>query len=102
MRRYGSGTNAWISRSRLTISASVGVCTRPSETTPPTHARPRIVAARVAFRPTAPRAPRHARAGGGVRAEEQAGLGGGRRRRFQLAQLLARTELLEALADRLL
>ena len=32
--------------------ASVGVCTRPSETTPPTHARPRIVAARVAFMPT--------------------------------------------------
>jgi hypothetical protein len=34
------------------MSASVGVCTRPSETTPPTHARPRIVAARVAFMPT--------------------------------------------------
>src|SRR5438132_541849 len=32
--------------------ASVGVCTRPSDTTPPTHARPRIVAARVAFIPT--------------------------------------------------
>jgi len=36
----------------LTIIPSVGVCTRPSETTPPTHARPRIVAARVAFMPT--------------------------------------------------
>jgi hypothetical protein len=36
----------------LTIIASVGVCTRPRETTPPTHARPRIVAARVAFMPT--------------------------------------------------
>jgi hypothetical protein len=42
---------AWISRSRLTIIASVGVWTRPSETTPPTQARPRIVAALVAFIP---------------------------------------------------
>ncbi len=50
--QYGSATNAWISRSRLTSMASVGVCTRPSETTPPTHARPRMVAARVAFMPT--------------------------------------------------
>ncbi len=50
--QYGSATNAWISRSRFTSIASVGVCTRPSDTTPPTHARPRMVAARVAFMPT--------------------------------------------------
>src|SRR6266511_1020431 len=62
MRRYGSGTNAWISRSRLTIIASVGVCTLPSETTPPTHARPRIVAARVAFMPTSQSASERERA----------------------------------------
>ena len=60
--QYGSGTNAWISRSRLTISASVGVCTRPSETTPPTHARPRMVAARVAFMPTSQSASERERA----------------------------------------
>ena len=42
--------------------ASVGVWTRPSETTPPTHARPRIVAARVAFMPTSQSASERARA----------------------------------------
>ena len=42
--------------------ASVGVCTRPSETTPPTHARPRMVAARVAFMPTSQSASERARA----------------------------------------
>ena len=60
--QYGSGTKAWISRSRRTMIASVGVCTRPSETTPPTHARPRIVAARVAFMPTSQSASERARA----------------------------------------
>jgi len=40
----------------------VGVCTRPSETTPPTHARPRIVAARVAFMPTSQSASERERA----------------------------------------
>jgi hypothetical protein len=49
--KYVSGSNASISRSRRTIRASVGVCTRPSDTTPP-RARPRTVAARVAFIPT--------------------------------------------------
>ena len=42
--------------------ASVGVWTRPSETTPPTQARPRIVAARVAFMPTSQSASERARA----------------------------------------
>ncbi len=60
--QYGSGTNAWISRSRRTIIASVGVWTRPSETTPPTQARPRIVAARVAFMPTSQSASERERA----------------------------------------
>jgi hypothetical protein len=41
-----------MSSSRPTTSASVGVCTRPSETTPSKAARRRIEAARVAFIPT--------------------------------------------------
>ena len=46
----------------MTIIASVGVWTRPSETTPPTQARPRMVAARVAFMPTSQSASERERA----------------------------------------
>ncbi len=46
-----TGSKASISCSRRTISASVGVCTRPSVTTPPS-ARALTVAARVALMPT--------------------------------------------------
>src|SRR5205807_1651497 len=48
----GSETKALISSSRAAIRASVGVCTRPSETAPSKELRRRIVAARVAFMPT--------------------------------------------------
>ena len=41
-----------ISCSRRARIASVGVCTRPSETAPSNDERSRIVAARVAFMPT--------------------------------------------------
>ena len=44
--------NARISSSRRARIASVGVCTRPSETAPSNEERSRIVAARVAFMPT--------------------------------------------------
>ena len=44
--------NARISSSRRVMIASVGVCTRPSETAPSKDERSRIVAARVAFMPT--------------------------------------------------
>ena len=44
--------NARISSSRRARMASVGVCTRPSETAPSNELRRRIVAARVAFMPT--------------------------------------------------
>ncbi len=44
--------NARISSSRRARIASVGVCTRPSETAPSNEERRRIVAARVAFMPT--------------------------------------------------
>ena len=44
--------NARISSSRRARIASVGVCTRPSETAPSNDERRRIVAARVAFIPT--------------------------------------------------
>src|SRR3954449_151228 len=101
--QYGSGTNAWISFSRRTIIASVGVWTRPSETTPPPQARPLIVAARVAFMPTSQSASERARAaassgsscspGRGRSEAPPVGLGG--------LELLAGTEALEALADRL-
>ena len=50
--QYGSGLKARISSSRRATSASVGVCTRPSETAPSNAARSRIDAARVAFMPT--------------------------------------------------
>ena len=43
---------ALISSSRRAMIASVGVCTRPSETAPSNELRRRIVAARVAFMPT--------------------------------------------------
>ena len=43
---------ARISSSRRVRIASVGVCTRPSETAPSNDERSRIVAARVAFMPT--------------------------------------------------
>ena len=44
--------NARISTSRRATSASVGVCTRPSDTAPSKAARRRMEAARVAFMPT--------------------------------------------------
>ena len=50
--QYGSGTKARISSSRRVMIASVGVCTRPSDTAPSNEERRRIVAARVAFMPT--------------------------------------------------
>ena len=50
--QYGSGTKARISSSRRARIASVGVCTRPSDTAPSNDERSRIVAARVAFMPT--------------------------------------------------
>jgi len=43
---------ARISSSRCATRASVGVCTRPSETAPSKAARSRMDAARVAFMPT--------------------------------------------------
>ena len=43
---------ALISSSRRATRASVGVCTRPSETAPSNAARSRMLAARVAFIPT--------------------------------------------------
>ncbi len=54
-------TNAAIARSRFTISASVGVCTRPSDST--LRIEPAfVVAARVAFMPTSQSASLRARA----------------------------------------
>ena len=50
--QYFCGTKARISSSRRVMIASVGVCTRPSETAPSNEERRRIVAARVAFIPT--------------------------------------------------
>ncbi len=44
--------NALISSSRWARIASVGVCTRPSDTAPSKAERRRMVAARVAFMPT--------------------------------------------------
>ena len=54
--------NARISSSRRATSASVGVWTRPSETTPSKAARNRIEAARVAFIPTSQSASERERA----------------------------------------
>ena len=50
--QYFSGLNSRISTSRRARIASVGVCTRPSDTAPSNEERSRIVAARVAFMPT--------------------------------------------------
>ena len=66
--QYGSGLNARISSSRRAISASVGVCTRPSETAPSNEERSRIVAARVAFMPTIQSASERERAASSRRA----------------------------------
>ena len=53
---------ARISSSRRATSASVGVCTRPSDTAPSNAARSRIEAARVAFMPTSQSASERERA----------------------------------------
>jgi hypothetical protein len=50
--QYFSGLNSRISTSRRARIASVGVCTRPSDTAPSKEERRRMVAARVAFMPT--------------------------------------------------
>jgi hypothetical protein len=55
--------NARISSSRRATIASVGVCTRPSDTAPSNEERSRIVAARVAFMPTIQSASERERAG---------------------------------------
>ena len=60
--------NARISCSRRATSASVGVCTRPSETAPSNDERSRIVAARVAFMPTIQSASERDRAASSSRA----------------------------------
>ena len=60
--QYGSGTKLRISSSRRATRASVGVCTRPSETAPSNAARSRIEAARVAFIPTSQSASERERA----------------------------------------
>src|SRR5262249_2317457 len=74
--------------------ASVGVWTRPSETSPPTPARPRIAAD-----------PGRAgtRAGrGAFPPDEPVGLGPCPGRRLERLQLVAGAQLVEAAADRLL
>ena len=53
--------------------ASVGVCTRPSETAPSKELRSRIVAARVAFMPTIQSASERERAACSRRANSSAG-----------------------------
>ena len=53
--------------------ASVGVCTRPSETAPSNEERSRIVAARVAFIPTIQSASERDRAACSSRASSSAG-----------------------------
>ena len=78
--QYGVGSKAWISFSRRTRIASVGVCTRPSETTVlPNAARPRIVAARVAFMPTSQSASERERAAASSGRELAAPAAGARR-----------------------
>ena len=64
---------ARISSSRRAISASVGVCTRPSETAPSNEERRRIVAARVAFMPTIQSASERERAASSRRAKSERG-----------------------------
>ena len=65
--------NALISSSRRATIASVGVCTRPSETAPSNELRSRIVAARVAFMPTIQSASERERAASSSRANSSAG-----------------------------
>ena len=64
---------ARISSSRRAMIASVGVCTRPSETAPSNEERSRIVAARVAFMPTIQSASERERAACSSRASSSAG-----------------------------
>ena len=64
---------ARISSSRRAMIASVGVCTRPSETAPSNDERRRIVAARVAFMPTIQSASERERAACSSRASSAAG-----------------------------
>ena len=63
---------ARISSSRRAMIASVGVCTRPSETAPSNDERSRIVAARVAFMPTIQSASERERAASSSRAKSSA------------------------------
>ena len=65
--------NALISSSRRATIASVGVCTRPSETAPSNELRSRIVAARVAFMPTIQSASERERAACSRRSNSSAG-----------------------------
>ena len=65
--------NALISSSRAAMIASVGVCTRPSETAPSKEERRRIVAARVAFIPTIQSASERERAACSSSASSSAG-----------------------------
>ena len=71
--QYGSGLKARISSSRRARIASVGVCTRPSETAPSNEERRRIVAARVAFMPTIQSASERERAASSSRPNSDAG-----------------------------
>ena len=83
--QYFSDTNARISSSRRVSSASVGVCTRPSETAPSKLDRSRIVAARVAFMPTSQSASERERAASSSDASSDAG------RRLANASRIARS-----------
>ncbi len=65
---------ALISSSRRATIASVGVCTRPSETAPSKELRSRIVAARVAFIPTIQSASERERAASSRRSNSEEGL----------------------------
>ena len=70
---------ARISSSRRAMIASVGVCTRPSETAPSNEERSRIVAARVAFMPTIQSASERERAASSSLANSVAGPQAGER-----------------------
>ena len=65
--------NALISSSRRATIASVGVCTRPSETAPSKELRSLMVAARVAFMPTIQSASERERAASSRRSNSCAG-----------------------------
>ena len=71
--QYFSGLNSRISTSRRARIASVGVCTRPSETAPSKEERRRMVAARVAFMPTIQSASERERAASSRRPNSSAG-----------------------------